>query len=75
MSWRARSWAIALSSGPVALATSSASIGILDRDAEQDPARGTGSALGVGDEAQFRVTDGEADIKGPGRRRAAGMPV
>jgi hypothetical protein len=39
-------------------------IDIVDRDAEEDPPRSTGSAHGVGDQAQFRVTDLEADIKG-----------
>jgi hypothetical protein len=36
----------------------------LDRDTEEDPASGTGSALGVSHEAQFRVTDAEAHIEG-----------
>jgi hypothetical protein len=38
-------------------------IDFVDRDAEKNPARSTGSALGVGDEAQLRVTDLDADIK------------
>lgn len=39
-------------------------VDVLDRDTEEDPASGTGSALGVSHEAQFRVTDAEAHIEG-----------
>lgn len=38
-------------------------VDVLDRDTEEDPASGTGSALGVSHEAQFRVTDAEAQIE------------
>jgi hypothetical protein len=39
-------------------------VDIFDRETEKDPARGTGSALSVCDEAHFRVTDAEADEEG-----------
>jgi RNA polymerase sigma factor (sigma-70 family) len=39
-------------------------VDIFDRDTEEDPARGTGSALSVGDEAHFRVTDAQAHEEG-----------